>query len=323
MKWDPEPEETDEEFLRYLNEQNREKEAPPRYEQEPQQHELEDYEKEQLIHKLLADAFPGTRPNHANQFEKPKQQSLKLNSPAFNDPSQPISQPSSLQNSAQPYWQQQGGNAPPGLTFYSNPSMQDPLHKQSEAPRLMRMPGSLQHIHLRQHESSHETPPLSRHSTFNDIPNPPSMNPNPIGLQRPSTFTDLPKPNSLMRPQLSHFGSVSNLPKPTNPGGYGNLGGMNQGSQMPPQLNKPMLNRSFMSQQELPMSSEISKYKLNDLTSQNVTDLIERDILLRLMMNKLQNSEGSEMMPQNVGMINDLNDIKKFSPALSGKPYIY
>lgn len=316
--------------MRSLNEQNRNNNTKDNVQYGS--HEMDDYEQEQLIHKFLADAFPAAQNpqkipyDKYDKYDKPKTQTLKLNSQPFHDPSQPSIQPSlqqpSLQNSS-PFWPSDNNVAPPGLSFYSNqPSMHEPIiHPQGNPNKLMRMPNSATHISFR--PPAQNSPPLSRNSTWTDLPNPTSINPGPMNpgmLPRNSTWTDLPKPTFPKPQMLPHFGSVSNLPKPTVPSNFGNMGSMHQGGQLPPpQLNKPLLNPRFASQPELPMSSEISKYKLNELSGQNMADLIERDILLRLMMNKMQSPEGGDLLQHNPNLINDLNDIKKLSPALSGK----
>lgn len=220
-------------------------------------------------------------------------------------------------------------NAPPGLlNFYpgqNKPSMQEP--RQMPGDRMIRMTGSLTNIPLRQNPQGPST--LSRHATLNDLPNTSPMNSGPMNpglMPRFATFNELPKTSNMLKPNLTHFGSVTNLPNTSNLGGFG-MGGMNQGLGMnqnmnqqmhqgPPQLNKPMLNFRIGSTPELPLMSEISKFKLDNMSTQSIRDLIERDILLRLMMNQIQSNE-NEILQQNV--INDLNDIKKFSPALSGK----
>lgn len=342
MKWpQPQPQvpDPDEDFLNFLNRQPIDKE-PSKYEPEnDSKQDLDDLDKEQLIQQFFNDGFSNNRGQQNLSFDnKPKgQQSLKLQSQPFNDPSQ--------QNSMHPsFWPQSLNSsnnqnaAPPGLSFYSGStqsSMQEPKHFHNELPKIMRMPGSLPHITLHHNPSPHNTPPISRHSTFTDLPQTSSLNSGPMnpGLLPPrhATFTDLPKPSMLPKPSLSHFGSMSHLPvsKPQQqqqghgPSPFGSLGGgmMNQQGSMNqiPQINKPSLNPRFASKPELPLASEISKMKLNDLSSQNVRDLIERDILLRLMMNNLQNQEGSEYLQQNPEIMEDLNDIKKFNPALSGK----
>lgn len=339
--------------MNFLNRQPIDKE-PSKYEPEnDSKQDLDDLDKEHLIQQFFNDGFSNNRGQQNLSFDnKPKgQQSLKLQSQPFNDPSQNSMHPS-LQNST-PFWPQSlssnnnnNNAAPPGLSFYSGStqsSMQEPKHFHNELPKIMRMPGSLPHINLHHNPSPHNTPPISRHSTFTDLPQTSSLNSGPMnpGLLPPrhATFTDLPKPSMLPKSSLSHFGSMSHLPvsKPQQqqpgPSPFSSLGGgvMNQGGgnlnqqgsmNQIPQINKPSLNPRFASKPELPLASEISKMKLNDLSSQNVRDLIERDILLRLMMNNLQNQEGSDYLQQNPEIMEDLNDIKKFNPALSGIRFI-
>lgn len=328
-KWAESEEESDEDFLRYLNERNIEKE-PSRYESDSKQ-DLEDFEKEQLIRKVFDDAF--SRNNQNISFDKPKQQSLKLHSQPYNGPSQPSMQSfgqNSLQNPNFLWPQNLSPNAgPPGL---SNPqgSMQEPLHF---PPKLSKLPpsNSCTHIPLRHNDSPYNTPPLSKNSTFTDLPNPNAVNSGSfnIGMLPPrhQTMQDLPK--ILPKPSLPQFGSMNLLPATkttghgpssfstlggggmTQMGSMNQIGGMNQGgmNQGQGQIKKPLLNPRFISQPELPMSSEINKLRINNMSSQNVQDLIEGDILLRLMMNRIQNQEGADLSQQNPVQL-DLNEIK-------------
>jgi len=259
-----------------------------------------------------------------------------LNSQPFNGPSQhsmqTFGQNPSLQNPNYLWPQNLSSNiGPPGLSTNLQGSMQEPLRFPS---KLSKLPPShsFTHIPLRHNHSPYNTPPLSKNSTFTDLPNPNAMNSGPLNIgmlpPRHATFSELPK-TTLPKPNLTHFGSVSHLPTPKpsghgpssfstlggmNPmGGLNQIGGMNQlpmnqGGQG--QMKKPLLNPRVISQPELPLSSEINKYKLNSMSSQNIQDLIEGDILLKILMNRFQDSESADSSHQSSAHM-DLNEIKK------------
>lgn len=342
VRWTvPEPEEADENYAEFLNPQMDDRDNDNGNNEPDSNQDVDEPEGGHFDHKFLDDAFPASWSNNQELgYGKRANQGLQFGSQPFGDQSQPTRQTSSLKSAlnSTPFWPQGLSNnsnstAPPGLSFFPG-SNQNSMPFQAEPSRLMRMPNSFTHIPLK-HQSPHNTPPISRNSTFTELPNlanmqnPNTMNSGPVGLgmlPRHSTFTDLPKPSGFPKPALPQFGSFTNLPKTSGPSAFSTMGtggnpqGMNQGGQqMPPQLNKPMLNPRFMSTPELPMASEIAKFKLDNMSSQNVRDLIERDLVLRMMMNKMQNPDGSDMMQQNPTLINDMDDITKFIPGLQGR----
>lgn len=301
----------DEAFLKYLNEQNQEKE-PAIFQPEAINYQtgpkdtFEDFDQ-----KFLEAVWPSQKSQQMN-FEKAKQQTLNLQSPAFISPAMQTYQ-NPIQNSNYLWPQNLPNVGPPGLSLNSNQgNMQEPIYFNDPQSKLVRMPNSFPHIPLHNNNSPHNTPPLSQNSTFNELP---TLNPRNSGLgllpPKHQTYTELPK--TLPKTSLTHSGSMNHLPAPKpsghNPSSFSSFGGMNQGGGMnQPGLNqgehfkRPGLNPRIIS------TPELYKGKVNPLVNQNIQELLGKDVLLRLL-SGLGLQEGADL-PQSNSVPMDLNEIK-------------
>jgi len=183
-------------------------------------------------------------------------------------------------------------NQIPNTSNLYKPSPFQPFSQNDDLqPKLTRFPNSLTHIptNINPPNSFGTSPSITRNNTFGELPSFSSMN--SIG-------------------QIPHFSSASNLPEIQSH----NLQpppGMSRLNQIP---HKPMLNPRFGSHPDLPLGGEFPT------DQRNMIDMIERDIIARIMSKVQSQPDLESQIAQQFGTL-DYNNLSQMNKETLGQLY--